>query len=71
MVFRRTPDPHLSFGHGPRFCLGAQLARVQLRALFAELLRRTSVLELDGSPALLRPNFQRGVERLPLRWAAA
>ncbi len=68
---RRSPNPHLTFGHGPHFCLGAQLARVQMRALFAELLRRTSALELDGPPALLRSNFQRGVKRLPLRWTAA
>ncbi len=68
---RRSPNPHLSFGHGPHFCLGAQLARVQMRALFAELLRRTGALEPDGPPALLRSNFQRGVKRLPLRWTAA
>jgi cytochrome P450 len=68
---RRSPNPHLTFGHGPHFCLGAQLARVQMRALFAELLRRTGALELDGPPALLRSNFQRGVKRLPLRWTAA
>ncbi|MGY1671924.1 cytochrome P450 [Geodermatophilus sp. SYSU D00710] len=68
---RRAPNPHLSFGHGPHFCLGAQLARVQMRALFAELLRRTRAVELDGPPALLRSNFQRGVKRLPVRWAAA
>ena len=67
----RAPNPHLSFGHGPHFCLGAQLARAQMRALFAELLRRTSVLELDGPPVLLRSNFQRGVKRLPLHWVAA
>jgi cytochrome P450 len=67
---RRSPNPHLTFGHGPHFCLGAQLARVQMRALFGELLRRTSVLEADGPPALLRSNFQRGVKRLPLRWVA-
>jgi cytochrome P450 len=66
---RRAPNPQLSFGHGPHFCLGAQLARVQMRALFAELLRRTAVLELDGPPALLRSNFQRGVKRLPIRWS--
>jgi cytochrome P450 len=67
---RRAPNPQLSFGHGPHFCLGAQLARVQMRALFSELLRRTELLDLDGPPALLRSNFQRGVKRLPLRWAA-
>jgi cytochrome P450 len=66
----RAPNPHLSFGHGPHFCLGAQLARVQMRALFGELLRRTSHVELAGPPALLRSDFQRGVKRLPLRWVA-
>jgi cytochrome P450 len=68
---RRSPNPHLSFGHGPHFCLGGQLARAQMRALFGELLRRTERLELDGSPALLRSTFQRGVKRLPVRWTAA
>ncbi|MGY1617439.1 cytochrome P450 [Geodermatophilus sp. SYSU D00691] len=67
----RAPNPHLSFGHGPHFCLGAQLAKAQMRALFGALLRRTSTLELDGEPALLRSNFQRGVKRLPVRWTAA
>jgi cytochrome P450 len=67
----RAPNPHLSFGHGPHFCLGAQLARAQMRALFAELLRRTRSIELDGEPVLLRSNFQRGVKRLPIRWTAA
>ena len=68
---RRAPNPHLSFGHGPHFCLGAELARAQMRALFAEMLRRTSVLEFAGDPVLLRSNFQRGVKRLPIRWVAA
>jgi cytochrome P450 len=68
---RRAPNPHLSFGHGPHFCLGGQLARVQMRALFGELLRRTGELRLDGPPALLRSTFQRGVKRLPITWTAA
>jgi cytochrome P450 len=66
----RGDNAHLSFGHGPHFCLGAQLARVQMRALFGELLRRTAAVEFDGPPALLRSNFQRGVKRLPVRWSA-
>jgi cytochrome P450 len=66
----RTPNPHLVFGHGPHFCLGAHLARTQMRALFSELLRRTSWIEAAGEPSYLRSNFQRGVKRLPIRWRA-
>jgi cytochrome P450 len=65
---RRAPNPHLVFGQGPHFCLGAQLARMQMRALFAAVLARMGRLEADGEPAFLRSNFQRGVKRLPLRW---
>jgi cytochrome P450 len=65
---RRAPGRHLVFGHGPHFCLGAVAARTQMRALFGELLSRTSWLEPAGAPALLRSNFQRGVKRLPLDW---
>jgi cytochrome P450 len=66
---RRHPNPHFVFGHGPHFCLGAQLARVQMRALFAEVLTRMGRLEYDAEPAYLRSNFQRGVKRLPVRWS--
>ncbi|HTZ29275.1 MAG TPA: cytochrome P450 [Streptosporangiaceae bacterium] len=67
---RRRPNPHLVFGHGPHFCLGSHLARAQMRALFAEVLSRTSVLSFAGEPAYLRSNFQRGVKRLPVAWTA-
>lgn len=66
---RRHPNPHMVFGQGPHFCLGAQLARMQMRALFAEVLGRMGRLEYDGAPAFLRSNFQRGVKRLPIRWS--
>src|SRR5262245_55233296 len=66
---RRSPNQHLSFGHGPHFCLGAHLARVQIRALFAEVLTQMGRLEYDGTPEYLRSNFQRGVKRLPIRWS--
>jgi cytochrome P450 len=66
---RRHPNPHFVFGHGPHFCLGAHLARVETRALFAEVLTRMGRLEYDGAPAYLRSNFQRGVKRLPVRWS--
>jgi cytochrome P450 len=61
---------HLSFGAGPHFCLGAHLARVQMRAMFTELLGRTRWIEPAGDPAWLRSNFQRGVKRLPIAWQA-
>jgi cytochrome P450 len=67
---RRQPNPHLVFGHGPHFCLGAHLARVQVRALFTEVLARTSALAYAGRPSFLRSNFQRGVKRLPVSWTA-
>jgi cytochrome P450 len=66
----RHPNPHLVFGHGPHFCLGAHLARTQLRALFEEVLARTSSLTYAGPPSYLRSNFQRGVKRLPVAWTA-
>jgi cytochrome P450 len=65
---RRTPNPHLTFGHGPHFCLGAHLARVQMRALFHEVLTRTRTLDYAGQPQYLRSNFQRGVKTLPITW---
>lgn len=64
----RHPNPHLVFGHGPHFCLGAHLARCQLRALFEALLANTASITYAGPPAYLRSNFQRGVKRLPIHW---
>ena len=65
---RRGARAHLSFGHGPHFCLGSHLARMQMQMLFTQLLKRTSWIESAGEPAWLRSNFQRGVKRLPIAW---
>ncbi|WP_410596183.1 cytochrome P450 [Amycolatopsis sp. lyj-23] len=65
----RTPNDHLTFGHGPHFCLGAHLARVQLRAMFDAVLDLLGFAELAGEPVRLRSNFQNGLKSLPIRWA--
>ncbi|MGW6933313.1 cytochrome P450 [Lentzea sp. NPDC054927] len=64
-VGRREAD-HLSFGHGPHFCLGAQLARAQMRAIFDAVLDLPGMLRLDGEIARLRSNFQNGIKHLPV-----
>ena len=66
----RSPNKHLSFGFGPHLCIGGHLARVQMRAVFAELLRRFRSIELAGEPVRLISNFQHGLKRLPIRWSA-
>ena len=67
---RRDPNPHLSFGYGPHFCLGAQLAVSQMRAIFLELTQRFDSIQALAPPRFLRSNFQRGVKSLPIRWQA-
>ncbi|HEY1973452.1 MAG TPA: cytochrome P450 [Pseudonocardia sp.] len=64
----RDPNPHVGFGGGgAHFCLGNQLAKGALRALFSELLSRIPDFEA-GEPDLLGTNFMRGVKRLPFRF---
>lgn len=66
----RQPNPHLGFGGGgPHFCLGANLARAQLRALFARLADR--VREIDaGPPDYLTSNFVNGIKRMAVEVTA-
>jgi methyl-branched lipid omega-hydroxylase len=60
---------HQAFGGGGRhFCLGASLARLQLRVLFGELLRRLPDVELAGAPVRLRSNWVNGLTSLPIRF---
>ena len=62
----RTENPHISFGAGIHFCIGAPLARVELQASFGALLDRTSRLELGAAPTR-RPEFViRGLADLPI-----
>src|SRR5262249_31185362 len=68
----RDPNPHIAFGGGgPHFCLGAQLARLEIRLLFEELAARVPELEQLGPPERLRSNFIGGIKHLPVRLATA
>ncbi len=67
----RHPNPHLAFGFGAHYCLGAKLARMQILALLRELLPRVRKMELAGEPALVESTFVSGLKRLPLRVAWA
>jgi cholest-4-en-3-one 26-monooxygenase len=65
---QRSPNNHIAFGGGgPHFCLGAQLARLEIRMLFEELATRYPRIEALGEPDRLRSNFIGGIKHLPVR----
>ena len=66
---RRTPNHHLGFGFGPHFCLGATLARIELKAIFEVLIQRVSRFELAGPVIRSRSSFLNAIKELPLRLA--
>ena len=62
----RTPNEHVGFGGpGPHFCLGANLARREIRIMFERILRRLPDLEITGPPERLQSNFINGIKRMP------
>lgn len=68
----RTPNEHVAFGRmSPHLCLGAQLARMELKVLFEELLPRMGDVQFDGPIERLRSNFICGIKRMPIEvsWA--
>jgi cytochrome P450 family 142 subfamily A polypeptide 1 len=68
----RDPNPHLAFGFGPHFCMGASLARLELQVMFEELLRRLTDLHLVGDPQPRRAsNFISGPEAMPVAFTPA
>ncbi len=64
----RKPNKHLAFGFGIHYCLGAMLARMEMKAVFAELLPRLRSVELAGEPQLTKTLFVGGLKHLPLRY---
>jgi cholest-4-en-3-one 26-monooxygenase len=63
----RAPNDHVAFGGGgPHFCLGANLARLELKIIFRELLARIPDMRLAGEPQVLRSNFIGGIKHLPV-----
>ncbi|MFB6504270.1 MULTISPECIES: cytochrome P450 [unclassified Streptomyces] len=65
----RTPNRHLSFAHGPHFCLGAVLARIELTALLEALVEYVDEMSVTGAPQRIYSNFARGFHSLPVRLA--
>lgn len=67
----RDPNPHVGFGHGIHFCLGANLARLELRIVLEEALERFETIELAGPPEWTRSNKHTGLRHLPVRFRRA
>jgi cholest-4-en-3-one 26-monooxygenase len=66
----RMPNNHMAFGGGgPHFCLGANLARMEIRVMFDRLLDRMPDIRLDGEVQRLRSNFINGVKHIPVAFA--
>ena len=64
----RTPNRHLTFGlGGPHFCLGAHLAKLEVKIWLEEMIPYLDRIELTGTPTRLRSNFFNGIKRMPVR----
>jgi cytochrome P450 len=64
----RTPNEHYGFGIGVHFCLGANLARLELQELFKRLVARVDEVELAGPVERMLSSFVGGIKRMPVRW---
>jgi cholest-4-en-3-one 26-monooxygenase len=68
----RTPNNHIAFGGGgPHFCLGANLARMEIMVMFDRLLDRVPDMRLDGEVQRLQSNFINGTKHIPVAFAAS
>ncbi len=62
----RNPNPHLAFGRGTHFCLGAALARMEIRVMFDALLEQVGEVALTGPVEYVRSNKHAGVRHIPV-----
>jgi cytochrome P450 len=67
----RSPNEHVALGHGEHFCLGANLARLELRVMLDEVLKRLPHLDQAGSLQRLYSNFVAGIKHMPVRFTPA
>jgi len=67
----RDPNPHLGFGHGVHHCLGANLARLEIRVVLDELRTRVHAIDLTGPVEWTRSNKHTGIRSLPVRMVPA
>jgi cytochrome P450 len=63
----RDPNPHVAFGFGQHFCLGANLARLEARVMLEGLFARFPNVELDGEVQRLRSTMIHGIKHMPVR----
>jgi cytochrome P450 len=68
-IARHNANRHIAFGYGIHFCLGAQLARTELRSLFGHLVPRLQSLELSGAPQTAKTTFVGGHKTVPIRYS--
>jgi cytochrome P450 len=68
-IIDRASNPQTAFGNGVHLCLGLHLARMELRALYNELLPRLDSIELAGEPKNSTANFVSGLKTLPIRYS--
>ena len=64
----RSPNRLLSFGYGAHVCIGQHLAKMEMKALFDELIPRLEWIEFDGTPKLSAANFVNGPKTMPVRF---
>ena len=67
----RKPNPHLAFGVGEHFCMGAHFARRSMAAILHELVRRVEAWDLAGDPEWIQASFVVGLKHLPVRYQIA